>query len=91
MALYDTYEQDQQDMNDASLYLSLARQIYSNGKRMQALKARYAAGTSPIFNAAVNDLHAGAERTDLNQMGVSLATLLSDWEQNHALAVGFVP
>lgn len=87
MANFDTFEQAQQDMYDAAQYLFLARQIYTNGKRMQALKARYQAGTSAVFNNAVNDLHTTAERSELGALGTSLDALLLDWE-THPDALG---
>lgn len=88
MANFDTYQTKQLALQRAALYLHYARQIYVAGKAMQQLKADYTAGTDTALVAATNALFTGAERTELSQMGTALDTLISDWETNHAGALG---
>lgn len=68
--------------------LDQVRTIYREAKSVQALLAKYQAASEPVFNATVNAIHPPAERAELAAMLTQIAALISDWEANHATAIG---
>ena len=72
----------------ASNVLGQLRTAYTFGATLRDALALYQAGTDPAFNAAFNALFTQADRTELGAMINQLSTLMTDWETNHAAAIG---
>lgn len=64
------------------------RQLYQIGKGIQQKLADYQAATDPAMNAAINALLTNAERQEVGVMLTQINSLVSDWEANHASAIG---
>lgn len=68
--------------------LGRLRTLYVYGKEVQSALALYQAGTDPAFNAAVDALFTSGERSELGTMLGHINTLVTEWETNHAAAIG---
>jgi hypothetical protein len=75
-------------MRDAFDLIDRVRALYLHAKEMQERLQRYQANTDATFTAAVNAVYTAAERQELSQMLQQVNTLVTDWEANHATAIG---
>lgn len=73
---------------DAAIVVQTIQNTYRAAKNAQTLLNRYTAGTDPTFNAAVNAIFTAGERTELGAMLTQINSLVTDWETNHAAALG---
>jgi hypothetical protein len=85
---FETYSTKLAGIHRAITLLHEVRQMYTIGKDVQAVLALYIAGTDPALNAAINALFSAGERAELNTMLTQINALVSDWETNHAAAIG---
>jgi hypothetical protein len=88
MANFDTSEATVASVGQATGLLAALRSLYGQAKSAQALMSRYQANTDPAFNAAINAMFAQAERAELADMLTDVGVLVTDWEANHAGALG---
>lgn len=88
MANFDGAAARLQSARDATNLLQLLRATYATAKQVRDALTLYQAGTDPIFNAAVNALFSASERSEIGAMAAQLTTLVSDWEAQHAGAIG---
>lgn len=88
MANFDNATAKEQSVRDANNLLAHIRGLYRSCKESQALMARYQGGADPVFNGAVNSLFNASERQEFTVMLVSINALVTDWETNHAGAIG---
>lgn len=87
MANFDTSATKHLAVHDANSIMPSIYSAYTQLKLIQALLARYVAGTDAPFIAAVNALFNASERVELNAMLVAIGPLVLDWETNHANAL----
>lgn len=66
----------------------LFRAMFEQGKVIQGALTLYQSGSDPVFNNAVNALLRPEERAELNVMAQQVNALVTDWQTNHADAVG---
>lgn len=88
MANFDGYENKANAARRAFNLLAQIRNIYESGKQVQAALTLYQAGSDVAFNAAINAIFTTAERQELGQMLSQINALITDWEANHAGALG---
>jgi len=88
MANWDNTAARLQSARDATNLPQLYRALYSQAKLIQAALSLYQAGTDPVFVGAVNALLTQSERQELGVMANQISALVSDWETNHAGAIG---
>lgn len=88
MANFDTIPTTLASVSEATGLLGALQSCYNDGKRAQALLAKYQAATDAKFVATVNTLFTASERTELSAMLTQINTLVSDWETNHRGALG---
>jgi methyl coenzyme M reductase alpha subunit len=72
----------------AANLLDRVRGAYAAAKAVSTELTAYQAGTDVAYNAAVNALFSAAQRAELSAVAAQLATLVADWELNHASLVG---
>lgn len=88
MANFDGATAKEQSVRDANNLLAHIRGLYASCKSAQALMTRYQGGADPVFNGAVNSLFNASERAELVAMLGPINSLVTDWEANHAGAIG---
>lgn len=87
---FATAEQRIDAVSRAGNVLGMLRTVHNMAVRLQAMLTLYQAGTDPTFNAAFNVVFdAAADRNEIGEMiGELTALCITDWQINHATALG---
>lgn len=75
-------------VNEATALLPKIRIAYNELKALQALLARYKAGTDASFVASVNAIYPAADRAELAAVIAHTNALVTELETNHKAAIG---
>jgi hypothetical protein len=90
MANFDSATQKADSIREANNLLAHLRGIYQSCKAAQTTMQRYQANTDPVMNGAINAMYNAAERAEMGQMLNQVNSLVTDWEGNHAGAIGII-
>lgn len=83
MPTYDEIQAEIAILEQAKRLLDVLRTIFYRSRVARRGLELYQAETNEAFNAAIDSIFSEDERTELGQMLVPLAALVSNWEANH--------